>query len=270
MTFRSKRLEKTRAALLGVLALLLVAAPAARGFLVHAPAARWLPGRGAEPRDCAAAATPTPDGGSIGIWRSRNYRSATRPASWVSIESRGARGQEAASRAMISMLATPLPDAATEPPGDSSSIPPEKLIYGETTARSFVKALLWRLTAAVVTLISGLMFSGSLSTALSIVGSDFVSKSGFMFAGERVWNKVKWGQGKKGDSAKRSLAKAVLWRIFAASNTLICGIFLAKDLSIASKIAGTDTIFKTALFFVNERVWASINWGKQFEPEYFI
>lgn len=56
---------------------------------------------------------------------------------------------------------------------------------------------------------------------------------------------VKWGQGKKGDSAKRSLAKAVLWRVFAASNTLICGVFLARDLSVASKIAGSDTIFKT-------------------------
>lgn len=56
---------------------------------------------------------------------------------------------------------------------------------------------------------------------------------------------VKWGQDKTGDSAKRSLAKAVLWRVFAASNTLICGVFLAKDLSVASKIAGTDTIFKT-------------------------
>lgn len=56
---------------------------------------------------------------------------------------------------------------------------------------------------------------------------------------------MKWGQDKTGDSAKRSLAKAVLWRVFAASNTLICGVFLAKDLSVASKIAGTDTIFKT-------------------------
>lgn len=56
---------------------------------------------------------------------------------------------------------------------------------------------------------------------------------------------VKWGQDKGGDSTKRSLAKAVLWRVFAASNTLICGVFLAKDLSVASKIAGTDTIFKT-------------------------
>ncbi|CAN0376311.1 unnamed protein product, partial [Laminaria digitata] len=56
---------------------------------------------------------------------------------------------------------------------------------------------------------------------------------------------MNWGKGEKGDSTKRSLAKAVLWRVFAASNTLICGVFLAKDLSIASKIAGTDTIFKT-------------------------
>lgn len=97
-----------------------------------------------------------------------------------------------------------------------------------------------------------------------------MTKSGFMFAGERLWNKMKWGKGEKGDSTKRSLAKAVLWRVFAASNTLICGVFLAKDLSIASKIAGTDTIFKTALFFLNERMWNSIQWGKEFEPEYFI
>lgn len=147
--------------------------------------------------------------------------------------------------------------------------------------------------------ISGLVFSRNLATAMSIVGSDFVTKSGFMFLGERLWNKVslghlccgrrsgvafagplaswvkawrrpclpctsrafpsliggrlsvarleqvQWGQGQKGDSAQRSLAKAVLWRVFAASNTLICGVFLARDLSVASKIAGTDTFFKT-------------------------
>ena len=56
---------------------------------------------------------------------------------------------------------------------------------------------------------------------------------------------MKWGQGKKGDSAQRSLAKALLWRVFAASNTLICGVFLAKDFSVASKIAGSDTVVKT-------------------------
>lgn len=39
------------------------------------------------------------------------------------------------------------------------------------------------------------MFSGSLATAMRIVGSDFVTKSGFMFAGERLWNKVSGGGG---------------------------------------------------------------------------
>ncbi|CAN0073445.1 unnamed protein product, partial [Sphacelaria rigidula] len=122
-----------------------------------------------------------------------------------------------------------------------------------------------------VSQVSSLTFSGSLATAMSIVTSDFLTKSFTMFAGERLWNNVKWGQEKTGDSAKRSLAKATLWRLFAASNTLICGIFLAKDLSVASKIAGSDTVFKTVsilfrcAFFFHERAWASVAWGKQYE-----
>ncbi|CAN0245179.1 unnamed protein product, partial [Phaeothamnion confervicola] len=80
----------------------------------------------------------------------------------------------------------------------------------------------------------------------------------------------RWGQGAGGDSAKRSAAKAVLWRVFAAANTLICSAFLAGDLSVASKIAGTDAIVKTGLFFVNERIWNAIEWGKAYEVEYNI
>lgn len=76
---------------------------------------------------------------------------------------------------------------------------------------------------------------------------------------------VRWGQGKKGDSAKRSLAKAVLWRVFAASNTLICGVFLARDLSVASKIAGSDTLFKT----VSERAPNDIAGEEGGKDEYY-
>jgi Predicted membrane protein (DUF2061) len=68
--------------------------------------------------------------------------------------------------------------------------PGNSVCFTETTMRSLAKAVVWRLTAAVITLISGLVFSGNLKTAASIVTSDFVTKSGFMFLGERVWNKV--------------------------------------------------------------------------------
>ena len=27
---------------------------------------------------------------------------------------------------------------------------------------------------------------------------------------------------------------------------------------------------KKALFFLNERMWTKINWGKEYEPEYYL
>ena len=41
-------------------------------------------------------------------------------------------------------------------------------------------------------------------------------------------------------------------------------VFISKDLSVASKIAGSDALFKTALMFVYERAWANIKWGKDY------
>ncbi|KAG5178081.1 hypothetical protein JKP88DRAFT_152568, partial [Tribonema minus] len=144
------------------------------------------------------------------------------------------------------------------------------LYFTETTMRSLAKAIVWRVAAAVITLASGLVFSKNLRMAASIVGSDFVTKSGFMFLGERAWNKVNWGKGAKTDGAKRSLAKALLWRVFATGNTLICGAFLAGDLSVALKIAGSDTVFKTILFYINERMWARVEWGKEYDADFVI
>ena len=54
--------------------------------------------------------------------------------------------------------------------------PPKGSNFGETMRRSAVKAMMWRVIAGTVTLITSLKFSGSLATALRIVGSDFFSK----------------------------------------------------------------------------------------------
>ena len=142
--------------------------------------------------------------------------------------------------------------------------------FSETTLRSAVKAFMWRIIAGSVTFITSLRFSGSVATALSIVGSDFFSKSFTMFIGERLMNKSQAGRKSGADAASRSLVKALIWRLFAICNTLTMAIFIAKDLSIASKIAGSDAIFKTALMFFYERVWAKIEWGKEYEMEFTI
>lgn len=142
--------------------------------------------------------------------------------------------------------------------------------FVETTIRSAVKAFLWRMVAGSVTFITSLQFSGSIKTALSIVGSDFFSKAFTMFIGERLMNKSQAGRKSGSDAVGRSLAKALIWRLFAICNTLTMAFFIAKDLSIASKIAGSDAIFKTALMFIYERVWANIQWGKDYIIEFSI
>eukprot|EP00934_Nitzschia_sp_Nitz4_P007922 Nitzschia sp. Nitz4//scaffold158_size52425//13336//14028//NITZ4_006855-RA/size52425-processed-gene-0.49-mRNA-1//-1//CDS//3329537501//7912//frame0 len=137
--------------------------------------------------------------------------------------------------------------------------------FAETNTRSAVKSLLWRLIAGSVTFATSYSFSGgSISQALSIVSSDFLSKAFTMFLGERLMNRSSAGRGKGHDSASRSLVKALIWRLFAVANTLTLAIFVSKDLSIASKIAGTDAIFKTALMFAYERIWAGVSWGKRY------
>ncbi len=87
----------------------------------------------------------------------------------------------------------------------------KSISYGESAKRSLAKAMLWRVVAGIVTLISGMVYSKNLATALSLVCSDFLSKAVFMFIGERLWSRVQWGQRKGGDSSQRRYSVYVLY-----------------------------------------------------------
>lgn len=155
-----------------------------------------------------------------------------------------------------------------EPKESSVAVPTAAVVstgFTETLQRSAVKAFVWRLIAGSVTFVTSLKFSGSVTTALSIVGSDFFSKAFTMFIGERLMNKSNAGRESGSDGVGRSLTKALIWRLFAIANTLTLAFFVAKDLSMASRIAGSDAVFKTALMFFYERTWAKIEWGKEYE-----
>lgn len=91
-----------------------------------------------------------------------------------------------------------------------------------------------------------------------------------MYIGERLMNQSQAGRKSGADNVQRSLAKALLWRLFAVTTTLTMSFMIAKNLSMASKIAGSDAIFKTGLMFLFERVWAKIEWGKEYLIEFSI
>jgi len=142
--------------------------------------------------------------------------------------------------------------------------------FSETTLRSAIKSFLWRVVAGTVTFFTTLRFSGSVAVAIKVVASDFLSKAFTMFLGERLMNKSAAGRKGGSDNASRSLVKALTWRLFAIANTLTMAVFISKDLSVASKIASTDAVFKTGLMFAYERVWAKVEWGKEYLVEFSI
>jgi len=65
------------------------------------------------------------------------------------------------------------------------------------------------------------------------------------------------------DSAVRSLAKAVSWRITGTIDTFLISWAITGQPLIASGIAFTEIMTKVALFWFHERVWNRIKWGKE-------
>ena len=64
------------------------------------------------------------------------------------------------------------------------------------------------------------------------------------------------------DSPVRSLAKAVSWRVTGTIDTFIVSWFVTGTLTLATGIALTEIFTKVGLFWLHERVWNKVKWGK--------
>ncbi|RMF54575.1 DUF2061 domain-containing protein [Candidatus Woesearchaeota archaeon] len=60
---------------------------------------------------------------------------------------------------------------------------------------------------------------------------------------------------------RRSLAKAISWRIVASLTTMVLVWVFTGNLIISFGVGLTEAIVKMALYFAHERAWNSIKWG---------
>ena len=63
--------------------------------------------------------------------------------------------------------------------------------------RSLVKAVSWRLTGSVDTLVISFLITGKLKWALTISGVELFTKIGLYYAHERVWENLSFGRVKE-------------------------------------------------------------------------
>ena len=61
----------------------------------------------------------------------------------------------------------------------------------------------------------------------------------------------------------RSVLKALSWRTLGTLDTFAISWLLTGRVEIAGSIAGIEIITKIAWYYLHERIWAAIHWGRR-------
>jgi uncharacterized membrane protein len=73
------------------------------------------------------------------------------------------------------------------------------------------------------------------------------------------------------ETVRRSIVKALSWRITATLITTTLVYLLTGEMEFAAKVGLADTVIKFAFYFGHERLWNKLPYGRQrTEPEYYI
>ena len=72
------------------------------------------------------------------------------------------------------------------------------------------------------------------------------------------------------DSRKRSIAKAASYRFFGSLVTGGIAYLFSGRWDVAFGVGLVDGIAKMGGYFLHERIWAHVKWGRQRRPDYEI
>jgi sulfate adenylyltransferase large subunit len=65
------------------------------------------------------------------------------------------------------------------------------------------------------------------------------------------------------DTHLRSIAKTVSWRLTGSLDTFVIAALITGNSKLAGGVALTEFLTKTVLFYVHERAWALVPWGRR-------
>ena len=64
------------------------------------------------------------------------------------------------------------------------------------------------------------------------------------------------------DKPKRSLIKTITWRITGSGATFGISYLILGNFVIAGSIATIQLVTNTVLYFIHERMWDRVKWGR--------
>ena len=61
---------------------------------------------------------------------------------------------------------------------------------------------------------------------------------------------------------ERSIVKSISWRILGTTDTVVISWIITGTLSLAFSIGFVELLSKMVLYFIHERIWNRVRWGK--------
>lgn len=63
----------------------------------------------------------------------------------------------------------------------------------------------------------------------------------------------------------RSAIKAITWRIVGTADTFLISWLITKEPVTAGAIASFEVLTKTVLYYIHERGWNRLDWGRKID-----
>lgn len=148
----------------------------------------------------------------------------------------------------------------------------------ESHLRSVIKGITWRIIGTADTIFLSWLFTGNIGTALKIGFIELFTKIMLFYLHERSWMIFHIGQSVKTfssghlaedvhhqyiDKHWRSLVKGISWRFFGTIDTIVISFFVTHNFAKAFTIGFAEVFTKVGLYYLHERVWMKVKWGKK-------
>lgn len=134
----------------------------------------------------------------------------------------------------------------------------------ETHARTITKAIIYRILSVIAIMIITLAFGGTIEQAMSVGAVVIVLGTTIYYIHDRIWVRTNWYRSLEGkDNHWRSILKTIIYRLVTMTAAFFIATFiLGSSGGAATGFAIAQAVTNMTLFYIVERVFNSINWGR--------
>lgn len=139
--------------------------------------------------------------------------------------------------------------------------------FTESHARTVVKTLTVRVCFTLSHILNGFIVTGSWMTGVTIASFAVLINMLLFWGHERVWNWFQWNRKPKDnaffvDGHPRTVSKSITWRAIITFNNFMIPFLTTGSWQTALAFLTVATFLNIAVYYLHERAWNMIKWGK--------